>query len=110
MTKICKVCGKPFKGEGTIGPTCQEHLGEIGKYYIKKTGNPNSYEYVSLSDLCDLAETFGKSRYWMVKLTGGDGGVNRPLAPEFTIYQFNGKWKYCKRTAIPSVGKFAKIH
>jgi hypothetical protein len=106
--KKCKICGKPFKGEGSIGPTCEEHMGELGKYYIQKEGFPHPDEYISLSQLCDLAESLGKSRYWMVKLTGGDGGVKPPYSPEFTIYIF-GKIKYCKRICIPTIRELARM-
>lgn len=104
----CKICGKPFKGEGSIGPTCEEHLGEMGKYYVKKEGAPHPDEYISLVQLCDLAESLGKSRYWMVKLTGGDGGVKPPHSPDITVYLF-GKNKHCKRTCIPEVQRLARL-
>jgi len=104
--KRCKICGKPFKGEGDIGPTCLEHKGEIGKYYVIKSGIPDADEFVTLVELCDLAETYGKSRHWMVKLTGGDAGVKPPLFPEFTIYKF-GHRKYCRRVAIATVREIA---
>lgn len=105
--KKCKVCGKPFKGEGSIGPTCEDHMGELGKYYVQKEGIPPPDEYISLVNLCDLAESLGKSRYWMVKLTGGDGGVKPPFSPEFTIYLF-GKNKYCIRSCVSSVRELAQ--
>ena len=106
MTKKCKICGKPFVGEGDIGPTCEEHIGQMGKCYIKKSGSPDPAEYISLKELCDLAESLGRSRYWMVSLTGGDGGVNPPKFPEFTIYQF-GRRKLCKNSAIQTVRELA---
>jgi hypothetical protein len=106
IIKKCKICGKPFKGAGEIGPTCEEHQGLIGKYYVIMPGSPEQDAYISLVELCDLAEELGKSRYWMVKLTGGDGGVKPPQFPEFTIYQFSGK-KYCRRTAIPTARELA---
>jgi len=102
MSKKCKVCGKSFNGNGDIGPTCLEHQGEIGKYYVKKSGNPNPDEFISLVELCDIAERNNKSRGWMVKLTGGDGGVKPPQFEVFTIYLF-GKRKYCKREAVKSL-------
>jgi hypothetical protein len=105
-TKKCKVCGKPFKGEGDIGPTCAEHEGLLGKYYITMMGQPDPDEFISLVELCDIAEKYGKSRYWMVILTGKDGGTLPPLFPEFTIYQFGGK-KYCRRSAIGTVRELA---
>ena len=77
--KRCKVCGKPFAGEGEMGPTCAEHEGQLEKYYVKKSGVPNPDEYISLVELCDRSEELGKSRYWAVKLTGGDAGVKPPL-------------------------------
>lgn len=80
-----------IQGEGDIGHYCLEHKGEIGKYYVIKSGIPDADEYVTLVELCDLAETYGKSRHWMVKLTGGDAGVKTPLFPEFTIYKFEPK-------------------
>jgi len=106
--KRCKICGKPFIGEAQIGPTCQEHEGLLEKYYVKKSGVPNKDVYISLVDLCYLAEELGKSRYWMVKLTGGDGGVEKPFAPELTVYLF-GQRKYCRRDAISTVMELAKI-
>jgi hypothetical protein len=106
--KKCKICGKPFKGEGEIGPTCSEHEGEIGRFYVKKGGEPNPDEYISLVELCDLAQKLGKSRGWMVRLTGGDGGVKPPDSPEFTVYQF-GKRKYCKRLSINTVKELARF-
>lgn len=106
--KKCMVCGKTFKGEGSIGPTCEEHQGDLGKYYVKKVGFPNPDEYISLSQMCDLAESLGKSRYWMVKLTGGDAGIKPPYSPNFTIYLF-GRNKYCKRSCIPEVHRIAKM-
>jgi len=69
-------------------------------------GTPSPDEYVSLVELCDLAEEFGKSRYWMVKLTGGDAGVKPPQFPEFTIYKF-GSNKYCRRTAVSTMRELA---
>lgn len=110
--KKCKVCGKPLKsGEEDIGPTCAEHIGQLGKYYIKKAGIPDQGEYVSLVELCDLAESLGKTRYWMVKLTGGDAGAKPPFSPEFTVYLFDkpGSVKYCRRIAIASVRELAKV-
>ncbi len=104
--KRCKVCGKPLKGEGDIGPTCEEHLGLVGKYYMIRSGEPNPDEYISLVELCNLAQEYGKSRYWMVKLTGGDAGVNPPTFPEFTIYKF-GNQKYCRRGAIKTMRELA---
>lgn len=105
--KRCKICGKLFKGEGTIGPTCEEHQGLVGKYYVEKSGVPDPDEYISLVKLCDLAQELGESRYWMVKLTGGDAGVKPPVFPEFTIYRFGGQ-KYCRRVAIPTVRELAR--
>lgn len=109
--KKCKICGKPIKGDGDIGSTCEEHIGALEKYYVKRLGEPDPTEYVSLVELCDLAESLGKSRYWMVKLTGGDAGVNPPFSPEFTVYKFEkaGAVKYCRRAAITSVRELAKI-
>lgn len=103
----CKICGKPLKGNRTIGPTCEEHECQLGKYYIKKPGIPDPDQYISLVELCDIAERLGKSRYWMVKLTGGDGGVKPPMFPEFTIYQFGGR-KYCLRAAMKSIDEIAR--
>ncbi len=108
VTGKCKVCGKPLSGGKDIGPTCEEHLGLLEKYYIKASGQPDPNKYISLKELCDLAEKLGKSRYWMVKLTGGDAGAKPPFSPEFTVYKFepsmnNITEKYCLRTAIASV-------
>lgn len=105
--KRCKVCGKPLKGEGDIGPTCEEHLGQVGNYYMIRSGEPNPDEYITLVEMCDIAESYGKSRYWMVKLTGGDAGVNPPVFPEFTIYKF-GNQKYCRRGAVNTLRELAR--
>jgi hypothetical protein len=105
--KKCKVSGKPLRGDKDIGPTCEEHFGLLGKYYVHKPGVPHPDIYISLKELCDLAEEYGKSRYWMVKQTGGDAGVNPPIFPEFTIYIFDkpGTTKYCRREAIAVLNK-----
>ena len=65
--KKCKVCGKPFTGEGEIGPTCAEHAGLVGRYYVVESGAMNPEQFIYLTELCDMAEDYGKSRYWMVK-------------------------------------------
>lgn len=83
--KKCKVCGKPFSGEGEVGPTCAEHAGLVGRYYVIESGAMDPDQFIYLKELCDLAEDYGRSRHWMVKLTGGDAGVNPPHSPEFTI-------------------------
>ena len=54
--KRCVVCGKPLKVEGDIGPTCAAHLGQVGKYYVIRSGEPNPDEYISLVELCDIAQ------------------------------------------------------
>lgn len=105
--KKCKICGKPFTGEGEIGPTCLEHQGEVGRYYKQGSGLPTPTEFISLVELCDEAQRLGKTRYWAVKLTGGDGGVKPPHAPEFIVYLF-GRRKYCRRAALSTMKEFAK--
>ena len=105
--KKCKVCGGALRKGRDIGATCEAHLGLVGKYYVKMDREPSLDEYIFLKELCDQAEELGKSRYWMVKLTGGDAGVKPPFAPEFTIYEY-GDRKYCRKDAIKSVRELAK--
>jgi len=106
IKKKCRICGKIFSGEGDIGPTCEEHAGEIGKYYIKMAGVPNDDDYISLVELYNEAQRLGKSRVWAVRLTGGDAGVKPPMFPEFTIYKF-GKRKYCRSIALQTLREIA---
>ena len=105
--KKCKVCGKPFSGEGDVGPTCAEHAGLVGRYYQVESGTMDPDQFIYLKELCDLAEDYGRSRYWMVKLTGGDAGINPPHSPEFTIHIFKNR-KCCRREAIATMRELAQ--
>lgn len=110
--KRCVVCGKPISGGKNIGKTCEEHQGLLYKYYVNKPGIPDPDLYISIKELCDLANKQFQSRYWLVKLTGGDAGVNPPYAPEFTVYYFeeaSPQKKYCRREAIKSLYALAKL-
>ena len=95
-----------------------EHLGKIkdimldirqGKieYYVIEFGAMDPDQFIYLKELCDLVEDYGRSRYWMVKLTGGDAGINPPHSPEFTIHLFNGR-KCCRREAIATMRELAQ--
>ena len=105
--KKCKVCGKPFTGEGEIGPTCAEHAGLVGRYYVVESGAMNPEQFIYLTELCDMAEDYGKSRYWMVKrrvaMRVSTLRIHRSLP--FTV--FNGR-KCCRREAIATMRTLAQ--
>lgn len=102
----CAVCGKPLiMGKaGDVGRTCAAHMGKLGTYYVALTVAPEEGKYVALSTLCRKGEGMGVSAYYVVKLTGKDGGTLPPVEPVYTVYTWQGR-KFCKAEAVGALTK-----
>ena len=107
----CAKCGKPLLGgkAGDIGHTCKVHLGKLNAYYKRLPKPPDNANYVTLSSLCRLAEQHGKTAYYMVKLTGGDGGTKPPINAIWQVYVWQGR-KYLTKEASAELQKLLQTN
>jgi hypothetical protein len=109
---VCAICGKPLLGKASangMGTTCIAHIGKVGLNYKQAPAGvtlANNPQYVPLTQLCNHAQTLGRSRGFAVMLTGGNAGVKPPLQPIFAIYTQGGR-KYVQAGAIQALTALA---